>query len=158
MHRRPPANHWGERAWVAAWSELEEDLNPPEDKIIKRTRAPRAKSLQHEGEAFYFVSVGFFWSYNLTKVKTESHIIHVFCISPHIILSNNYPYISFNYPGCIWFPHTDFFPCPTHKILFYCSQLLLNFFSSQILHSLATLLNEHNNKPLPLDPIWNLDS
>lgn len=52
---------------------------------------------------------------------------------------------------------TDFFSLVQLSKYSYCSQLLLNFFSSQISHSLATLLSKHNNKPLPLDPIWNLD-
>lgn len=130
-----------------------------------------AKSLQHEGETFYFVLVGFFWSCNLSKVKPKSRIFHVFCISPPIILSSNCLDVSFNCPGHISFPHIDlfffselnlyhiFFPLSNSWNTFFLLPAATEFLSfSDFTYGLATLLYERNNKPLPLDPIWSLDS
>lgn len=169
VHDIPFTSHWGERAWAAAWSELEEGSKPPEDNIMKRTQRHTAKLPQHEEEIFYFVLVGFFWNCNLSKVKNKSHTFHDFCISPHFILPSNDLDVSFNCPGHIWFLHMDFFlnlicisffsPCPTHEILFFLLPASTEFLSfSDFTCCLAALTDEHNNKPLPLDLIWILTS
>lgn len=49
-----------------------------------------------------------------------------------------------------------FFPCPTHETLFSCTQLLLNFFSSQILHTVWLLCWISTLKLFPWIPfgVW----
>lgn len=119
-----------------------------------------AKSLLHEGETFYFVVVSFFWCCNLSKMKTKSRTFHVFCISPHIILSRNCLDVSFNCPGSIWFPSVYFFWTSFWSDIFPLSNSWNTFFSlpsaSKFLQILCILLCWTTMSTHA--PIWSLDS